>query len=476
MPRLFISATRKSSGKTTVALGLCAAFKQRGLQVRPFKKGPDYIDPMWLSRAADSPCINLDFNTMHEPEIRTAYHRHAHTGDLAVIEGNKGLYDGLDPEGGDSNAALAKLLDAPVVLVLDASGMTRGVAPLVLGYQAFDREVRIAGVILNNVGGTRHESKLRAALERYTDLAVVGALHFNRELQIAQRHLGLATCADTAEAAAIVRNIAAAVTAQVDVDAIKIIAEQAAPLALPNLPPPDLSPPATQPEPIKIGIARDAAFGFYYADDLRAFAAHGAQLIPFDTINDRALPDVHALFIGGGFPEVHAEALSNNHSMRAEVKHFVERGKPVYAECGGLMYLTQSLSWSGATYPMAGAIAGRVEMNERPAGRGYVVLEETGAGLWQENEPGNGATIHAHEFHYSKITGLPPDSRFAYRVKRGDGIDGKFDGLVYRNTLANYSHFRNTEDNPWVARFVEFVRAHKAAKHAPNAHAPEIAA
>ena len=477
MSRLFLSATRKSSGKTTIAVGLCAAFAKRGRLVRPFKKGPDYIDPMWLSRAAGNPCINLDFHTMSADEIRTAYHRYG-AGDLAVIEGNKGLFDGLDPAGSDSNAALAKVLDAPVLLVLDAQGMTRGVAPLLLGYASFDPTVKISGVILNNVGGARHESKLRAAVENYTDIAVVGAVHADPDLKITERHLGLVPAKEHAakeqasEAAAadvtdnVIENITRAVTAQVDIDAVVAIAESAAPLA--SCPPPTTQ---AQPANITIAIARDAAFGFYYADDLDAFETHGAQLLPFDAMNDATLPAADGLYIGGGFPETNAAALSRNAAMRTAVKNFVARGGPVYAECGGLMYLAQSLTWSGRTWDMAGALPVRVEMTDRPVGRGYVVLRETAHGLWPPDDDGNNqqaAAVPAHEFHYSRPTGLADDARFAYRVERGYGIDGRFDGLVHGNTLANYSHFRNTAANPWVKRFVNFVSSKKHAHNHPK--------
>ena len=471
MSRLYLSATRKSSGKTTIAIGLCAALARHGREVRPFKKGPDYIDPMWLSRAAGNPCINLDFHTMQAAEIRAAYSGHAGAGDFAVIEGNKGLFDGVDLHGSDSNAALAKTLDAPVVLVLDASGITRGVAPLLLGYQTFDPDIKISGVILNRVGGARHESKLRAAIEYYTDIAVLGAVQADRNITIAERHLGLITDTEEAAAAGVIENITNAVAAQVDLEAVRSLADNAAPFVVAAVPP--RTPP---PADLKIGIARDSAFGFYYADDLSAFETHGARLIPFDTLNDATLPEVDGLYIGGGFPETNAAALSANHAMRTAVKCFVERGGPVYAECGGLMYLAQSLTGSGGTWDMAGAISGRIEMTERPVGRGYVVLRETGHGLWPPEDGGASRDIPAHEFHYSRYSwdpSSPPspadDARFAYQVKRGTGISGRpdgprFDGLIHRNVLANYAHFRNTAANPWVKRFTGFVRAHKAAE------------
>jgi len=214
---------------------------------------------------------------------------------------------------------------------------------------------------------------------------------------------------------------------------------------------------------VTVAIARDAAFTFYYADDLAAFADHGARRVPFDTLKDAVLPGADALYIGGGFPETHAAQLAGNRAMRTAVKRFVERGGPVYAVCGGLMYLARSLTWGGQTWDMAGALPARIQMTERPVGRGYVVLRETGHAPWPAAGAGHGRDIPAHEFHYSRLQ-LPADApfKFAYRVQRGHGINGCFDGLVHANVLANYSHFRNTAANPWIARFISFVRAHKA--------------
>src|SRR5574340_618496 len=218
MPRVFISAAHKSSGKTTLTLGLCAALDARGHAVQPFKKGPDYIDPLWLGMAARRPCYNLDFHMMRRDEIEQQFARTASNARISLIEGNKGLYDGLDLDGSNSNAALAKLLDAPVVLVIDARGMTRGVAPLILGYQAFDRDIRIAGVILNNLGGSRHESKLRAVIEHYTDVPVLGAVPHDPRLQIAERHLGLVPANESIVANAKIKQIGEAIAEQVDLD------------------------------------------------------------------------------------------------------------------------------------------------------------------------------------------------------------------------------------------------------------------
>ncbi len=242
MAHLFISAAHKSSGKTTVTLGLCAALAQAGRRVQPFKKGPDYIDPMWLTQAAGRACGNLDFYTMNIDEIRAEFSHRMQGADIGIIEGNKGLYDGLDLDGSNSNAALAKLLQAPVVLVIDARGMTRGIAPLILGYQAFDPEIRIAGVILNQLGGSRHESKLRAVIEHYTDVKVLGAVHRTAELEIVERHLGLIPSNEAPLAMQRIARIADAVSAQVDLNGVLEVAESAADVSY-TLSPDRLRPP-----------------------------------------------------------------------------------------------------------------------------------------------------------------------------------------------------------------------------------------
>ncbi|MDY6992259.1 MAG: cobyrinate a,c-diamide synthase, partial [Pseudomonadota bacterium] len=257
MAHLLISAAHKSSGKTTVTLGLCAALKAQGLSVQAFKKGPDYIDPLWLSQAAGRSCHNLDFYTMDAEEIVACVAEHLQTADIGLIEGNKGLYDGLDLAGSNSNAALAHLLGAPVVLVLDTQGMTRGIAPLVLGYQHFDPELQIAGVILNQVGGQRHETKLRQALERYTDIPLLGAIHRDPQLGIVERHLGLMPSNEDQQAQHKIATIGQAISQQVDLGKIVRVGQQAA--SLPQVIKPQI---ATAPK-VTLGVIRDAAFGFY---------------------------------------------------------------------------------------------------------------------------------------------------------------------------------------------------------------------
>lgn len=453
MSRLFVSAAHKSSGKTTVCIGLCAALRARGEAVQPFKKGPDYIDPLWLGLAAGRPCYNLDPYLSSAEEIRSQVARRMRGASLALVEGNKGLYDGLALDGSNSNAALAAVLGAPVVLVIDARGMTRGIAPLILGYQAFDPDIRIAGVILNQLGGARHEAKLRAVIGHYTGVPVLGAIQHDERMTIVERHLGLVPSNEAQAARACVDEIAALVAAQVDLDQVLAIARRAA--ALPESACAD-SPAASRGPSVRIGFARDAAFGFYYPGDLEALRDAGAEMLPFDALRDRSLPSVDGLFIGGGFPETHMDALAANGALRTEIRNAVEAGLPAYAECGGLMYLARGIEWEGRRAGMVGVIPADIVMHRRPVGRGYVHLRETGRGLWpQPTSP----LIRAHEFHYSSVENLAPGVEFAYDVERGHGIDGRHDGIVHKNLLASYAHLRDVAGNPWARRFVDFVRS-----------------
>jgi len=458
MSHFLISAAHKSSGKTTLSIGLCAALAETGAIVQPFKKGPDYIDPMWLSKAAARPCLNLDFYTMQQSEIIDTVGRYSQDADITVIEGNKGLYDGLDLHGSNSNAALASLLKAPVILVLDARGMTRGIAPLILGYQAFDDDINIAGVILNQLGGSRHETKLHAVIEHYTDVKVIGSVYKNHELSIDERHLGLMPSNEDNSADAKIRQIRDIIKQQVDLELLRSIASSA----------PALTKPETQKQkaiqittPLKIGIVENDAFGFYYPDDLEAIRDTGAELISIDTIRDIQLPEIDGLFIGGGFPEARITELEANSAIRKQIKLALEKGLPCYAECGGLMYLSRSLSWNDKSGNMVGLIPADCVMHKAPQGRGYIQLEETADHPWAPYKPSPQPVIAGHEFHYSALENLQQDVKFAYRVKRGAGINGEADGIVINNTLACYAHLRDTAANHWAQRFMQFVQSCK---------------
>ena len=457
MNRLLVSAAHKSSGKTTVTVGLCAALSAQGMVVQPFKKGPDYIDPMWLAQASGRDCFNLDPYLMTPEQITACFARYSVASDISIVEGNKGLYDGLALDGSNSNAALAHLLDLPVVLVLDARGMTRGIAPLILGYQAFDARIRIAGVILNQLGGARHESKLRAVIEHYTDVQVLGAIGHDPRLAVVERHLGLMPNHELDDAALRVRAMGDLIGSQVDLLRVRQIAASVAPVSpLPS----SISVIQEPPQPrVRIGLARDKAFGFYYPDDLLALEQAGAEIVPFDTLQDTCLPQVDGLFIGGGFPEMFMPELQANVALRSSIKAAIEADLPVYAECGGLMYLARTLHWKDKVYNMVGALPADVVMHERPMGRGYVSLETTADAPWLMTQSHATQSLRGHEFHYSCLENLAPELKFAYRVKRGYGVDGQHDGIVYRKVLASYVHLRSGAGSDWAAQFVAFVRA-----------------
>jgi cobyrinic acid a,c-diamide synthase len=455
MNRFLISATHKSSGKTTLSIGLCAALEHMGKTVQPFKKGPDYIDPMWLGQASGRPCYNLDFYTMSNNEIVDLVANKSTGADICLIEGNKGLFDGLDIDGSNSNAALAGLTRTPVILVLDTRGMTRGVAPLVLGYQAFDPEIQIRGVIFNNVGGSRHESKLRSILDHYTDVPVIGAVHKDIALDIDERHLGLMPCNEAEQVSRKILSLRNAIESQVDLTQLLDLTGDT-----PDLPrtiqTPDITP--TVEKDIRIGIIQDEAFGFYYPSDLETFAESGASLVAIDSLKDSQLPDdIDGLFIGGGFPEERMAQLSENQPLRSSISTAIEDGLPAYAECGGLMYLCRNLVWKDVRSEMVGVIPADAVMYEKPQGRGYVRLTERDNHLWPKmgDEP---TEVTAHEFHYSRLENIDGPLDFAYNMNRGMGIDGKHDGIMYQNLLANYTHLRDTERYHWIRRFVAFVR------------------
>jgi len=466
-----VSAAHKSSGKTTVSIGLCAALTARGKVVQPFKKGPDYIDPMWLGQAAGRPCRNLDLYLSELESLRTVWQRHAAGAEVCLVEGNKGLYDGLALDGSNSNAALAVGLDLPVILVIDCRGMTRGIAPLVLGYQAFDPAVKIAGVILNRVGGKRHEGKLREVLERYTSVPVVGAIPETPELAILERHLGLMPSNEASDPAARIDALGKIIAQHVDIDRLLALCP-VQPVAPGNVTPirsaiQPIQRPAqpAQSKAMKIGIARDRAFGFYYPEDLEALTAAGAELVSIDTLRDAELPELDALFIGGGFPETLAATLEANQSLRSSIRCAIESGLPTYAECGGLMYLSRSITWQGRRYEMVGAIPADTVMRPKPVGRGYVNVEATAMHPWWPA----GTALRAHEFHYSRLENLDPALPMGWNVQRGYGINGTQDGLCVNNLFAAYTHLRTLPERPgktnpgnpatqWASAFVAYAR------------------
>lgn len=447
LPRLLISAPHGRSGKTTVCLGLAAALAARGVRVQAFKKGPDYIDPGWLADAAGRPCRNLDLFLTAPDTLLAGFVRAATSADLALIEGAHGLYDGLDHAGTNSTAHVAKLLGAPVVLVIDASRMTHSVAPLVRGFQGFDPDVAVAGVILNQVANPRHRAKLADALG-HAGVRLVGALPRDAALAIPDRHLGLVPRGEDDRLLPVLEGLRAAAEAFLDIDALLEIARAAPPLGAP------VAPEMPGPRPgVRVGVARDRAFSFYYADNLEALERAGADLVPVDTLGDRSLPAVDALYLGGGFPEVFLEALEANRGLRQEIRAAASDGLPIYSECGGLMYLARSVTWKGRSVPMVGVLPCHVEMTERPQGHGYVRARVTGPNPYFPV----GTELRGHEFHYSRVAELDRVD-FAYRLSPGRGVRAGEDGVVVGNVLAAYTHLHASSVGGWADAIVARAR------------------
>ena len=445
----YISAAHKSSGKTIISLGLCRAISNLNSKVQSFKKGPDYIDPIWLAKATHQPCYNLDFFNMSPEEILDLYNNYSASSDVSIVEGNKGLFDGMSVDGGDANADLAKSLNLPVILVIDTNGMTRGIAPLLQGYQNFDHGVNIQGVILNKVGGDRHESKLINAIEHYTDLKVYGSVQRNKELDIDERHLGLMPANEDDKSEIKINRISEIIADSINIK--KILSDT------PNNIISKSKPRESIPSSLTIAIPKDVAFGFYYQDDLDLFEELGTKISYFDAIKDSKLPECDGLFIGGGFPEMNLEELSSNKSLLTDIQNKINAGLPAYAECGGLMYLTNNIEYLGRSFPMVGVINANTVMTQRPVGRGYVEIEPT------DNHPWEGVSkkISAHEFHYSRLENIAKDYEYAYNVLRGVGINNKKDGIITKNLLATYSHLRSVGGNLWVQQFIEFIKTLK---------------
>ena len=450
-PRLVIAAPQGRSGKTTVALGLCAAFKARDLTVYPFKKGPDYIDPSWLSEAAGHSCRSLDPFFYEKPEdLLRAFVYSTRGAGLSIIEGNHGLFDSFDESGVGSTAAVARTLDAPILLVVNATRIGRSVAAIVHGCQTFEPGTNIAGVVLNNIARGRHEARTRQAIESHCGIPVVGAIPRNENLTIPDRHLGLIPREEEASLLSAITACQQAIERHLDLDRVLDIAHSVS--SLPVSAQAQKLDVAVQRPRVKIGILRDHAFTFYYPENLEALEEAGAELVFIDAFQDTKLPVLDALYIGGGFPEMFMSELSANITLRISIKGAIENDLPVYAECGGLMYLSQRIRWGEKSAEMVGALPCEVEMTGKPQGHGYIIAEVDSANPFFVP----GTILRGHEFHNSRLTtislnGSKNTLATAYHLSRGNGIGESRDGILYRNVLASYTHLHNGGAPKWVA-------------------------
>ncbi len=454
-PRVLIAGLRGSTGKTLVALGLISAWQARGVSVAPFKKGPDYIDSAWHSRAGTRPCRNLDSYLMTEEEIRRSVGRHGRAADLALIEGNHGLFDGVGAEATASSAELAKLLGSPVVLVVDCTKTTRTVAAMVLGCQHMDPELRLAGVLLNRVATPRQQKAVRTAVEEICGLPVLGSIPRLPDLPFPERHLGLLTPAEHPEVAGPIAIARETVEAHVNLDRLKALAESAPPLTWTTPEEPQI--PVGARGAIRVGVVRDSAFTFYYPENLEALERLGAEVVEVNSLTDPALPPLDALYIGGGYPETHAAALAANGAFRATLQREIEAGLPVIAECGGLIYLSEAMVMDGVAHPMVGIFPVTFELGKRPWGHGYASVEVV------DSNPffAPGTALRGHEFRYSYARSVRTEAlRLAFHMRRGTGFDGERDGLTYKNVLASFCHFHAGGTREWAEAVVRQAWLH----------------
>lgn len=446
IPRIVIGGVTSAVGKTTISTAIMYTLKQKGLHVQPFKVGPDFIDPSYHTYVTGRQSRNLDVWMMGENGVLKCFHNASSGADIAVVEGVMGLFDGISGKDDfSSTAQVAKILNAPVILVIDAGKAARSIAAIATGFLHFDKKLRIIGTILNNVAGDKHANFITEAFADKVKVPIIGIVRRSKEITMVERHLGLIPTPELEEKQkrAIFQS-AKFVSEQIDLDKIKYLLDKVQttdPLQkqLPN-------------GQIKIAVAIDESFNFYYADNLDALREQKAELIFFSPINDCKLPEnIHGVILGGGFPEVLADKLEKNQSMGKSITKAAENGIPIYGECGGLMYLTRSIKGyrgdEGKKRNMVGLIdadtfiSGKLTLNYTEANSNASIF-------------GKISKVRGHEFHYSRIENIAKDSKFAYVMRRGDGIDNKKDGFMVYNCLASYMHL-HFADNRLPKRFIE---------------------
>jgi cobyrinic acid a,c-diamide synthase len=450
---IVVAGLSGGSGKSVVAVGLVAAFAGQGYKVVPFKKGPDYIDAGWLQLAAGQPCYNLDPYLMDPEIIRQSFVQHCSGAAMAIVEGNRGLFDGVNIEGAYSTAELSFDLKLPVLLVVDCTKATRTIAALVLGCREFDPRVMIKGVVLNRLGTARHETIVRQAVEHYTGIPVVGAIPRSKIDIFPQRHLGVTPYQEHDGAEQATGMLAAMADEYLDLQKIEGLMADVQALGTGMKP---LLKDAAGPR-VRIGILKDAAFQFYYPENLEALEKEGAELVEINAMTAESLPELEGLYIGGGFPETSARRLADNTAFRQSVKRAAQSGLPIYAECGGLIYLGKSIFLDGEEYHLAGVFPVRFGLHRKPQAHGYTELTVSGRNPFYSL----GEKIKGHEFRYSTVLSWPgTQSDLALTMERGVGFKDGRDGLTYKNVLALYTHIHALSTPQWagslVARAMDF--------------------
>jgi cobyrinic acid a,c-diamide synthase len=456
-PRLVIAGTHSSVGKTTATLAIMAALREQGRRVQPFKTGPDFIDPSHHQEASGRPSRNLDGWMLRTDVNRSIFAHAAADADISIVEGMMGLFDGSSPVNNiGSTAELAKQLNAPVLLVVDGSAMARSAAAMVAGYARFDFALHVAGVLFNRVGSDGHYQLLKAAVEQETDVISVGYLRPDVAFTIPDRHLGLVMAKEQGNDQLYPRLVKVTLDT-VDLDRIEALAHSCGPL------PETVSRPVitNHGRTVRIGVAQDQAFCFYYQDNLELLEAAGAEIVKFSPLNDHVLPAVAMLYLGGGYPELHGAALAKNTAMRAAIKRFADRGGVIYAECGGLMYLTESIrDCDGHSHDMVGVFPAEAVMRKSGLTLGYRTVECSRRCILGHV----GVTARGHEFHYSRLVARGP-LRYACALRDAAGLSKGQDGLMNGNVLALYTHL-HFASQPTLAMALVWS-ASRAASHVP---------
>jgi cobyrinic acid a,c-diamide synthase len=454
-PSLVIAGTTSGVGKTTISLAIMHAFNKKGLRVQPFKIGPDFIDPSYHKTITEKESRTLDAWFMGKAGIISTVEDATKDADIGIVEGVMGLFDGMSGRNDfASTAHVAKILNAPIILVVDAAKAARSIAAMIFGYLNFDKKLKIIGIVLNNVSGPKHEKYLIEACRNSLNVPILGIVKRDKDLKMDERHLGLIPSdeLEPSKRNKIVR-LANKVSEEIYYDKI---------LSLINLRKPKLTKPINDkskvPKLVKIAVALDNSFNFYYNENLDTLRNLGAEITYFSPISDNCIPDgISGIVLGGGFPEVMADKLNSNQSMIKSIKRAGEQGIPIYGECGGLMYLTKSITGykdSKKVFRMVGIVDARTKMT------GRLTLNYTNADM--NSTFGNIKNMRGHEFHYSKIEDFPSDSKFVYSMKRGVGIDGgKHDGILIHNSLASYMHlhfYDNRFPKMWIKKCIGFQR------------------
>nr|WP_320015249.1 cobyrinate a,c-diamide synthase [uncultured Desulfobacter sp.] len=472
VPGVVIAGLRGGSGKTIISLGITAAWIAQNITVAPFKKGPDYIDAGWLSRAAGRPCYNLDTYLCAQSAVQASYLTHSQSCDIALIEGNRGLFDGIDIEGTTSTSELAKLLDLPVVLVLDCTKSTRTIAAVLMGCMHFDPDINICGVILNRLAGKRHEGKIRANIERFCNIPVLGAIPKLKQEDFPERHMGLVTSEEHGESDMSLTRARQVALDNIDLDELfrlvtsfkgqgMPVVDNARQDAVTQMNALENQNPAINNSTVTIGVVRDSAFQFYYPDNIEALENLGAKIKFISPLSQSDIPEVDAIYMGGGFPETHATQLSTNQAFKDNLKALSRKGLPIYAECGGLIFLGESICLDGVVYPMTGILPLRFGLSKRPQGHGYTEVEVVNENPFYAI----GEVLRGHEFRYSKVISIDyENTAMAFKMTRGKGILEKKDGFFKDNTFGTYTHIHalGTTTSCWAPSLIAKARRFKA--------------